>query len=148
MNRHLTQEEVDALAAEFPPPANMGLLEIHAIGKGGGSWAPYEDPTVDYSVWGTWEAWQHLGFGELPGGASVGAYITGDWIAWNRETGMTIGFQDKTHMTARQQAVILCRIQNGELLPPPDMSGLPETWERNTSALPTREVVSMPVAQA
>lgn len=135
---------MDLQAAESAPTG--ATIRIHATGKGGASWAPFVDPTFDYSGFGPWEAWQYLKCGELPDG-SVGAYPTGDWIAWNRETGMQMGFTDKALMTAREQARTLCQIENGQLQPTKEQlekSAPISEWLINPLAKHTREVVSMP----
>src|ERR1043165_3833270 len=77
----------------------------HLDFKGGGSWAPVRAAAFPSDQWGRWECWEYAKFGELHSGA-VGAIRTGDWIAWDSQTGGMLGFP------SRKAAEIMAVLQN------------------------------------
>lgn len=110
----------------------MATVEVELHGTSvdlSSGWCPHIDPEVDYTQWGPWEARQHAT--QTP----EGPVATGDWIAWNRESGDAMQFSDSPNVTAREQAVFYCRIAHGELVPTQEC-----TWVLALGAPRTREV--------
>jgi hypothetical protein len=88
--------------------ANMSLdLDL----KGGAVWAPARNPKGDYSRWGVCEVWLNCRIGKI-NECTTGPIPTGDWICWNTATGHIMGFVNKQHLSAQQQAEIFAVLQN------------------------------------
>lgn len=87
------------------PESIANLIAADFDVKGGGSWAPVRAADFDVTQWGRWEVWEHAQIGELPN-KNVGAIKTGDWVAWDSETGFQMGFPDK------KKAEMLAVMQN------------------------------------
>lgn len=151
-SRALTEAEAAALIARATEAGTVSQMQltINCATEARADWAPFVDPTVDYASWGAWEAWQWLKIGPLPDGSS-GAIPTGEWAAWNRNTKQQMVFSPGATMTAREQAVLFCQVQNGQIAPngsfnDPSTWGPPDSWRISSTALCTREVELLPAA--
>lgn len=86
--------------------AALATMSLDLDLKGGADWAPSRSPKKDYSKWGVWEAWPYCRIGNI-NPCMVGPIPTGDWIAWNSETGqiMSCGGGPKAMWKAEVLAV-------------------------------------------
>jgi len=92
--------------------AALASMSLDLDLKGGAKWTPSRNPKVDYSKWGPCEAWLYCRIEHI-NPCLVGPVPTGDWVFWNSQTGMIMGFSNKAALTAQQQAEILAVSQNG-----------------------------------
>ena len=73
---------------------------------GSAVWTPSRAAGLDFSAWGTWEAWEHQ---EIILGSPR---PTGDWVAWDSATGAQIGYGSKTALSGRAQAEMTAVMMN------------------------------------
>lgn len=102
-------DHVACLIRRDKPDAGPNELGGIFDAYGSATWNPQRDPKIDWSRWGRWEAWEHAVYKD---GRAV---PTGDWVAWDSESGQQIGFSDKSRYSARRQAEMLAVLHNGEL---------------------------------
>lgn len=101
--------------------ALLASLPVNLDMKGGGTWAPARDPKGSYKKWGVWEAWEVFRIGKI-NECLVGPIATGDWCAWNSQTGAQLGFMPMSGKSAKWQAEV-CAISQNQGMPTRVVSG-------------------------
>lgn len=84
----------------------MQTITVDCSARGNVLFTPTRDPAAQQS-WGRWECWRNCTEGALENG-TVGLVPTGDWIAWDSESGRVFGFPKQ------ESAEQLCVLQNGD----------------------------------
>lgn len=96
------RELILAAQPDADPNCVGGIFDAYGEAR----WTPSRPAGVDFSSWGVFEVWEHQE--QVPGALKP----SGAWAVWNAETGEWIAFNDKPHLTAREQAELTAAMCN------------------------------------
>lgn len=91
------------------PDVVGGLMDAY----GSSVWAPTRSPSIDYSAWGDWEAWEHCAIDQksiIPASNPVapGPVPTGDWVAVNmKNPAQQIGYPSPNAVTKAEMFAVM-----------------------------------------